>query len=339
MTVRWEVHVVGFHNWRMHRAATPLLALAIALASRTAGAAPGDRDGEAPVPSAAPEPEAPERASAAARRATLGQLFRGPFHSSRLFAMPTTDVIGAYMLSLSGDGSLLEKPGILTFAGVLAIGFGDIAQLEYRHTEAIGVTGLDAPVPAIGVQLKLPIPERSGIPALGVAFRLGVPRRETIGGQAVDETVTDLYLVGRLRHAWLPWLTLHGGTRISSAKAVPADPAFGQQRTLVLPTAGYEIAMAPGATIVGEIALAPQFQWTAAAATRPAIGRGLIGRIGMRWRILPAVSLDGSLTYQLDDAAPTEGFDAVVTWDIRLGAEVFIPWGALACRAAGVFCQ
>jgi hypothetical protein len=28
-----------------------------------------------------------------------------------------------------------------------------------------------------------------------------------------------------------------------------------------------------------------------------------------------------------------------VTWDIRLGAEVFIPWGALACRATGAFCE
>jgi hypothetical protein len=326
----------------MHRPVVTLLVLA--LASRGAGAAPDDRDDDAPATTAGPVPEPargarPDATSNTTRRATLGSMLHGPFRSSRLFAMPTTDVIGAYMLSLSGDGSLLEQPGILTFAGVLAIGFGDIAQLEYRHTEAIGVTGLNAPVPAVGVQLKLPLPERSGIPALGVAFRLGVPRRETISGQAVDETVTDLYLVGRLRHARVPWLTLHGGTRISSAKAVPADPAFAQRRTLVLPTAGYEIAMTPGAKIVGEIALAPQFQWTAGAATKPAIGRGLIGRLGMRWRIFPAVSLDGSLTYQLDDSAPSEGFDAVVTWDIRLGAEVFIPWGALACRAVGVFCQ
>jgi len=322
----------------MHRAVVTLLALA--LTSRRAGAAPDDRDDDAAATSAAPTPEAaPDARSNATRRATLGALFRGPFHSSRLFAMPTTDVIGAYMSSLSGDGSLLEKPGILTFAGVFAIGFGDIAQLEYRHTEAIGVTGLNAPVPAVGVQLKLPIPERSGVPALGVAFRLGVPRRETIDGHAVDETVTDLYLVGRLHHARVPWLTLHGGTRISSAKAAPADPALAQQRTLVLPTAGYEIAMAPGASLVGEIALAPRFQWAAAMATRPGIGRGLIGRLGLRWRIFSAISLDSSLTYQLDDAAPSERAGAVVTWDIRLGAEVFIPWGALACRAVGVFCQ
>jgi len=271
------------------------------------------------------------------REATLGALFRRRFQSSRLFAMPSADVVGAYILSLSGDASLLQKPGLLTSAGVVAIGFGDIAQIEYRHTEAIGVTGLDAPVPAVGVQLKLPLPERSGLPAVGIAFRLGVPRSETIEGMTVNETVTDLYLVGRLRFASVPWLTLHGGTRVSSAKAAPADPALAQSRTLWLPTAGYEVAMTPTAKIIGEIALAPQFQWMPTG--RPAIGRGLLGRLGMRWQLLPSVILDGSLGYQVDDAAPTGGVDAVVTWDIRLGAEVFVPWGALACRAVGVFCN
>src|SRR5205085_9580640 len=87
------------------------------------------------------------------RDATLGEIFRGPFRSSRLYAMPTADVVGAYVLSVSGEGSLLQQPGLLTAAGVLAIGFGDIAQLEYRHTAAISVTGVDAPVPAVGVQL------------------------------------------------------------------------------------------------------------------------------------------------------------------------------------------
>jgi hypothetical protein len=352
----------------MPRRLVPLIALTIA--SRGAAAEPGSSDSRSqgePTSSATTE-AAPEKATLehatpehatneasgetgdatlpieprATPNATFASLFRRSFPSSRLFAMPSADVVGAYILSLSGEGSLLQKPGVLTSAGVVAIGFGDIAQLEYRHTEAIGVTGLDAPVPAVGVQLKIPIPEHSGLPAIGIAFRLGVPRSEKLDGMTVKETVTDLYLVGRLRFASVPWLTLHGGTRISSAKAVLADPMPPQQETLWLPTAGYEVAMNPTAKIVGEIALAPQFQWMPATAAQPAmlaIGRGVLGRLGMRWRVFPSVILDGSLGYQVDDAAPTEGFDAVVTWDIRLGAEVFVPWGALACRAVGVFCD
>lgn len=271
---------------------------------------------------------------------SLGRMFRGPFRSARLFAMPTADVVGAYILTLSGEGSLLQQPGVLTAEGVLAVGFGDIAQLEYRHTEAIGITGLNAPVPAVGVQLKLPIPERPNIPALGIAFRLGVPRGELLDGRNVDETVTDLYLVGRLRLAFAPWLTLHGGTRISFAKAAPADPDLLVQRTLWLPAAGYEVAMNPWATIVGEIALAPQFTWMPQVQPTPMIGRGVLGRLGMKWRILPSIALEGSIGYQIDSSVSPEGVEAIVSaWDIRLGAAVFVPWGALACRAAGAFCE
>jgi hypothetical protein len=184
------------------------------------------------------------------------------------------------------------------------------------------------------------------VPALGVSFRLGVPRRETYGMTFVDETVTDLYLVGRLRIDQLSWLTLHGGTRVSSASLALSDVLSGERtaetrKTLWLPTAGYEITMTPAARIVGEIALAPQFRWTPGSDETPDIGYGLLGRFGMRWAVLPALMIDGSIGYQLEVANSTlaAGPDAVVAWDIRLGAEVFVPWGALACRAAGAFCD
>ncbi len=274
---------------------------------------------------------------------TVTQIMRGPFQTSRLFAMPTADVLGAYMLSISGEGSLLQQTGLLTSAGVLAVGFGDLAQLEYRHSAAISIGGVNAPVPGVGVQVKIPIPEYPNVPVFGVAFRLGVPRTEVFGPTDVIETVTDLYIVGRWRFSAFDWLTLHGGTRISSAKIeLTGDrdvPAV--KKTLYLPTAGYDIRMNKTARIVGEIALAPQFNWMPGTDTQPTIDYGLLGRLGMRWAIIPSIIIDGSIGYQLEvaNAAPVSGPDAVVQWDIRLGAEVFVPWGALACRATGVFCD
>jgi len=276
------------------------------------------------------------------RTASLRQVMKGPFKSSRLFSMPTTDVIGAFMLSLSGDGSLLQETGLLTSAGVAAIGFGDIAQLEYRHSSAISIGGVNAPLPGIGVQIKLPIPEFNAVPAFGVAFRLGVPRREVFDGVNVDERVSDLYLVGRLHIDQIDWLTLHGGTRVSSAAVDLSGNATGKaQKTLWLPTAGYDIRMNKEARIVGEIALAPQFRWTPGTTDAPTVGYGLLGRLGVRWALFPSVIIDGSIGYQLEvaHARLAEGPDDVVHWDIRLGAEVFVPWGALACRAAGAFCD
>jgi hypothetical protein len=270
--------------------------------------------------------------------ATLGETFRGPFPSSRLFAMPVADTVGAYMFTLSGDGSLLQQPGVLTSAGVLAIGFGDIAQLEYRHTGAISVTGVDAPVPAVGVQLKLPIPERPNVPALGVAFRFGVDRDEDVGGMAVTEKVTDIYAVLRERLEAAPWLTVHGGVRYSPSSIVAAGVTT--TTNLWLPAAGFELEMNREARIVGEGMLVPQFHWMLGD-TKPSIGRGALARFGMRWRVLPWATFDASFGYQLDSAmgSGTGPRDIVQQWDIRLGAEVFVPWGALACRALGAFCD
>lgn len=270
-------------------------------------------------------------------------IFGGPFSSSRLFSMPTADVIGAYIVSLSGDGSLLQAPGRLTSSAVVAIGFGDLAQLEYRETGAISVTGVDAPVPAAGVQVKLPIPERAYVPALGLALRVGVARRERFGATAVDETVHDLYVVARER---LGALVLHGGVRVSSAHiALSGDRSFDAQRTLYLPTAGLEIVMNREARLVGEATAAPQFHWRGAmvpgATDDPSIRYGLLARLGVRWALAPAITIDATLGYQLEtDAAQGEGpRDVVGSWDIRLGAEVFVPWGALACRTTGAFCD
>ncbi|MEO8703804.1 MAG: hypothetical protein ABI867_27385 [Kofleriaceae bacterium] len=278
------------------------------------------------------------------RDAKLGKILRGPFQSSRLYTMPAADTVGPYVLSISGDGSLLQDPGILTSAGVLAIGFGDIAQLEYRHTSAISVTGINAPLPSIGVQLKLPIPEIANVPAFGVAFRFGVPRTESFEGTLIEETVHDGFFVGRWRFERAKWLTLHGGVRLSQAKILVTDnatPLPEVKRTLWLPTGAYELQMNPTAKIVGEVSLAPRFTFIPGVDVKPEIGYGLLGRFGMRWNLLPSVILDGSIGYQLDVKAnaPDEGPNAIVAWDIRLGAEVFIPWGALACRAAGVFCD
>jgi hypothetical protein len=299
------------------------------------------------VSAPAPAPAKDDGTRAIRRRdLTVARVFRGPFSTSRLFSMPTADVIGAYVMTLSGDASLLQSTGVLTSAGVVSVGFGDIAQLEYRHSAAIGVAGVNAPLPAVGVQLKVPIPEHINVPAFGVAFRLGVPRTEQLDATSIEERVTDLYLVGRWRFSIAPWLTLHGAARISRAEiSLSGDrtgtPNTSAKQTLVLPTAGYEIAMTKEAKIVGEVALAPSFAYMPSLDAPPRIGYGVLGRLGLRWSVLPSLIIDGSINYQTDvgEIARAARLDAVVQWDIRLGAEVFVPWGALACRAAGVFCD
>jgi len=136
--------------------------------------------------------------------------------------------------------------------------------------------------------------------------------------------------------------------RVSPARiSLANDPmrtggAFSLERTLVLPTGGFELAVNRDARVVGEVAAAPQFMWMPGMSADPTIGYGVLARLGLRWSILPSVTLDSSFGYQLErnDAIAGSGpRDVVQQWDIRLGAEVFVPWGALACRAVGVFCD
>jgi hypothetical protein len=338
----------------MKRARAVLLLTVVATSSRASADEPTKPEVAKATPASEPaQDDVPAKRHA---NATFAQIFHGPFRSSRLFAMPTADVIGAYMLSIGGDGSLLQETGVLTSAGVLAIGFGDIAQLEYRHTAAISVTGVNAPLPAIGVQFKAPIPEHSGVPAIGVALRLGRNRTEPFDVRdangnivmttTIEEKVTDFYGVARLHFDSIPLLTLHGGIRMSPATMTlrndPTQPNVTLKRTLYLPTSGVEVQMNPDAKLVAEFGAVPQFKWAPNTGGGPSIGYGVLGRAGLRWKLLPSVIFDGSIGYQLEvgnNPVPAQAFGAVVEWDIRLGAELFVPWGALACRAVGVFCD
>ena len=298
------------------------VAIAVALATCTARA-------DAPRPVRRPD-------------ATWGEIFGGPFTTSRLFAMPVADVVGPYQLSVSGEGSLLADAGALSGSAVVAIGFGDVAQLEYRLQAAVSALAPDpVPLGSLGVQLKAPFAERRYLPAVAAALRLGLPRAERSRGQRYREKVDDLYLVGRLR-LWGPFarVTLHGGVRIGAA-SIEAE-AGRTKETLILPAAGWEWQAFDRARFVGEVALVPTLD-AVAADPEARIGAKPFGRLGVRWQVHPAFIVDASLGYRLEvarvDQSPVESARSVVDWDIRLGGELFVPWGALLCLTGGVFCE
>ncbi len=302
-----------------------------------------DRDG-------ARERHNEDRAEPAPRRphASWREILGGPFQTSRLFSMPTAQVVGAYQLSLSGDASLLSENNVLSSSSVVAIGFGDIAQLEYRNSAAI--SALDdrpVPMPTLGVQLKLPLRDRKYVPGFAVALRFGFPREEQVESLRHDERVTDLYLVGRLP-LWGPLarITLHGGLRVSAAEIdSEGEPLLEDvARNLFLPAGGWEWQVGSHTVLAGELALVPLFD--PGDATREShIRSGVFGRAGVRWRLLPAVVFDASVGYRIEVArldgsgATSFGPNSLVDWDIRLGGEIFLPWGAVACRTARVFCE
>jgi hypothetical protein len=328
---------------------------AVALVAALAGQTRADKSSggsSASQSDANTSPKTTERETAPRRKnASWREIFLGPFPSSRLFVMPTADVVGAFQLSLSGDASLLNETGVLSASSVVAIGFGDIAQLEYRNSTAIS-TLEDDPIqlPTLGVQLKAPFRRRKYIPALAVALRFGFPRTGSSADGTIshEERATDLYGVGSLR-LWGPLhkVSLHGGVRVSSASIV-SEAAAGapapatEKRTLYLPAGGWQWDVSPTASFAGELALVPLFD--PGDATRPSkIGSGVFGRAGIRWRIIPSIVFDASVGYRIEVARlggeMSSVANALVDWDIRLGGEILVPWGAVFCRGIGAFCE
>jgi len=256
--------------------------------------------------------------------------------SSQLFNMPTAYTIGAYQLALRGDGSLLKEPGVLSFSGLAAIGVGGVGQLEYRHTSAFSVNGVSAPLPSAGVHIMLPLAKPW--PQLGAAFRMGLPHSETKEGVALEERVSDLYLVasmalqGSLKH-----VEVHGALRISSAEIQIKDSDTNAKKTLLLPAVGWSIQMKKNARIIGEMEWAPRFSF---AAGRVSIERSVIGRLGVDWKLHPYFKLIASTGYSFHQVPSftTQGVE-LVNWDIRLGGEFQIPWRKPFCQRFEFLCS
>lgn len=248
--------------------------------------------------------------------------------------MPIADVVGPYQVSLSYDGSLLKEPGVLSSAGVLAIGIGDLAQLEYRHTSAIGINGKSAPLPAVGLQIKLPIPQLTYLPDLAVAYRLGIEHEEEDEQTRYTERVTDVYGVARFRFP--KGIMLHLGLRLSQAEIGLSDnpDMTGElSETLWLPAFGLEVPMSKRSVAIAEVGAAPKFSVVDRSTS---VDSGYTARLGLRWRVHPKFSFDASAGYLSSDSAAAS---EVLEWDIRLGAEVFVAWDSLTCRSLQLFCK
>jgi hypothetical protein len=297
-----------------------------------------------------PAEDSAARAEPAARQpirragASWREVFRGPFRPSQLFAMPTAHVVGAYQLRLHGDASLLSERDVLSTSSVAALGFGDLAQLEYRQSAAIRDASREVfGLPSLGVQFELPLRERRYVPRIGLALRFGLPRLDGSAGpaQRFEERATDLYIV---LSADLGRAELHLGSRVTAAALTPADaPDDGAvKRTLLLPAAGVNVAVGASSSLLLEAAMVPRFELPTAN-TAGAIAADPYGRAGVRWVALSWLTIDASVGYHLElerrGERPRGDSDALVDWDIRIGGELAIPWGAVVCRSVAIFCS
>ncbi len=258
--------------------------------------------------------------------------------------MPTAKVVGAYQLRLYGDASLLAEQDVLSTSSVAALGFGDLAQLEYRQSAALSGAARShralLGLPSIGVQFEVPLKERRYVPRFGLALRFGLAREDRSEARRFDERATDLYVVSSLV---LSRWALHAGARITAAsiEEIGGD-TVEVKRTLVLPALGAGFAVNRHSSLLFEAAMIPRFEMPSSSAAG-SIGSDPYGRAGIRWNALHWLTVDASVGYHLElkrrGERPETGADALVDWDIRLGGELAIPWGAVVCRGFGIFCS
>ena len=290
----------------------------------------------------ASDPAAPPALDPAAPAAAPPSL---QFHSSHLFDVPTAQVVGAYQLELSGDASLLGEPGVLSTTSLLAIGFGDLAQLEYRHSSA--VSSLESyksfGLPTLGVQIEAPLPRRRWLPTVAVALRYGLPHDDATadGSATFAERATDLYVMASYD---LGPATLHAGVRFASASIEAVSPTSASppdiQQTLMLPAFGASISTSPRTSVIAEFSQTPSFA-PGNSTHASSLNTATFARAGVRWALLPGIAIDTSVGYHLEVARLTSSGDGAtpLDWDVRIGAEFTVPWGALACRSMKIFCQ
>src|SRR5262245_19328644 len=239
--------------------------------------------------------------------ASWGEIFAGPFTSSRVFAMPTADVVGPYQLSLSGEGSLLSETGAFSFNGVAAAGFGDLAQLEYRASAAVSTLAREPVVlPTVGVQFKVPLPRRYWLPTFGLALRLGLAREEVApDGTTFTERASDLYFVSSLRlWGWLKPVTLHVGLRVAAASiaAAPQMPGLELDDTLLLPGGAWEWQITRQTRLAGELALVPVLEPGMPNGAQSSMSYRPFGRLGIRWQLVAPFIFDASMGYRIEVA-------------------------------------
>ena len=327
-----------FMRRRLHRGCAKLTAASVLAAVALATVLP--------APSLAAGPEDDPRATRT-RDQSWGEVLAGPYQSPRIFSMPTAEVLGAWQLSAAWDASLLTRENGLSTTSLYAAGFGDFAQLEYR-SEAVNTTSNPVPIElfAAGVQFLAPLPERTGWPSLAAALRLGFPIDDaTTDGDRLlvyEERITDAYIVT----SWQLWgalspIELHVGARIGEARITNRELDEDLRELLVLPAGGIEVTMTPRSWLAAEFAAVPEFD--PGSTTRPSvIRRRPFGRGGVRWAITGPIFLEASVGYRIETrraSADPSSLTDLVAWDMRTGLEIFLPWGAITCRATGAFCE
>lgn len=267
----------------------------------------------------------------------------------RLFTTPTSKVLGSMDIRLVGGGAF----GVATdrsFLGTVAVGLGDIAEVEFSTIGMISNIARGSTVfPTSAFKLLLVPENRWHIPTLAVALRssanwqdvqsdahtlraygLGenaMSADEQVSNIGYDTRFTTLYGVSTLR-VWR--LSLHAGISLTDVrmKELMVDYYWGQpshsapdevQKNLIGGFFGFDIESNPQTKLMFEVKTESNYQYNVETAEID-VSEAFVGIGGVRFFFNRWLSTDVGVWYH-------SSFRGIADMQIKLGLNLFLPGG------------
>jgi len=262
---------------------------------------------------------------------------------ARLFTIPTATVLRSRDINLTG-GSAFGGSSNQSFLGVIAVGLGNIAEVEFSSTKLVNNIAQGSPItPTSAFKLQL-IPSHlfgwSWFPTAAVAIRSTAEWSHIRSDQtkiAANQSWMDrgiynigyqtrfsvLYLISSIQ---LGFLGLHGGmnlmdirtkdTRVWYLSSCFHEPVEIQHEINGL-MAGFDVRYNPQTKLMFEISHQPQFVFSDST-NRVRVNRDFLAVAGIRYFFTPWLSIDTGIWYQ-------GHFLGIADSEIKIGINLFLP--------------
>lgn len=274
---------------------------------------------------------------------------------SRLFSVPTANVLGSKDIRLIGGGAF----GVATsssFLGTIGLGLGDIAEVEFSTVGLVNnLTQASPSVPTSAFKLKL-VPENflglSFFPMLSIGIRSSANWSDVqsersmilqnsewvmddIASIGYNTRFTTLYGVTSIK---LGRLSLHGGLDLTDVRVRDTSVKYNfnssyydpneKQKNLIGGFAGFDFESNPQTKIMFEVKTISNYRFNVGK-NEIEVENGYLAIGGIRFFFTKWFSIDTGVWYQ-------SNYKGIADSQIRLGLNLFIPGGSIAKIPAAI---
>jgi len=249
-----------------------------------------------------------------------------PMRVSRLFTIPTANVLGSFRADLNAGGTFsAEKER--GFLGRAAVGLGDVAEVELSTLSILNsLNSRPSGYPTTAFKMRI-LGERANRPGLACMLRGTTDWHDldAVHGSwnyiYYETRLTRLHLIASKTiratsvHVGLGWVDVRVRGPFGATEGVESHE---EQTNLFAPFAGFAVQVNPLTLIMGEIETVPRYEFAANASRHPAVERAWSGVIGVRFFFTDWLATDAGVGYRSD-------FDGIADASIRAAATIMVP--------------